>query len=363
MPFVSSRLARAATCAALALCCAGSLRAAPAAAHDGRHDFDFNLGVWHTRIQRVLHPFDTDAAARRQVQELDGTVSVRPLWDGRAQLEEIEADGPKGHWQGMTLFLYNPQARQWSQTFAGSREGLATESLIGAFGDGRGQLYGTDTYEGRAVLVRATWSDITPDAHRFEQAYSDDGGRSWAPSFIAELTRIAPVARIASAAHDGSHDFDFDLGNWKTKSARLARPLSGSSEWTELEGRTVVRPVWGGKANVAEFEADGPKGHLELLALRMYDPGARQWNANFATSAVGILNAAGDAQGVPMIGRREDGKLVFYDQERYQDRSIWVRFMIYPTSPDSARSEQAYSDDNGRSWETNWINTYTREPG
>jgi hypothetical protein len=40
---------------------------------------------------------------------LDGTVVVRKVWDGRGELEEIEADGPTGHWEGLNLFLYNPQ--------------------------------------------------------------------------------------------------------------------------------------------------------------------------------------------------------------------------------------------------------------
>jgi hypothetical protein len=71
----------------------------------GAHDFDFNLGTWHTHIQRVLDPF----ADQEQRIELDGTVSVRKIWGGRARLEEIGANGPKGHWEALTLFLYNPK--------------------------------------------------------------------------------------------------------------------------------------------------------------------------------------------------------------------------------------------------------------
>jgi len=161
---------------------------------------------------------------------------------------------------------------------------------------------------------------------------------------------------------DAQHAFDFDLGTWRTHSRRLLHPLTGSTTWVEMDGVTVVKPVWGGKANLAELEADGPQGHLELLSWRLYDPTAQQWNLNFATSGVGILNVSGDAQSVPMIGRFVGKRGEFYDQEPYNGRTIWVRFVIEPLSATTAHSEQAFSDDNGRTWEVNWINDYTRLP-
>jgi hypothetical protein len=161
---------------------------APQAVHDGQRDFDFNFGTWKTHIKRILDPF----SGTGQSMELNGTVTVRKVWDGRAQLEEIEADGPNGHWEGMTLFLYNPEARQWSQSFVNSKSGVLNPPLIGAFKDGRGELFASDSYKDRSILVRAVWSDIKPDSHHFEESYSNDGGKSWAPAFIAELTRIKP---------------------------------------------------------------------------------------------------------------------------------------------------------------------------
>jgi hypothetical protein len=152
---------------------------------DGQHDFDFNFGTWNTHIRRVLDPLSGSTHS----VELNGTVTVRKVWDGRAQLEEIEADGPKGHWEGLTLFLYDPSAHQWSQTFVNSKSGVLTPGLIGSFKDGRGELYAQDTVNGRSILIRCVWSDIKPDSHHFEESYSDDGGKTWAPAFIASLTR------------------------------------------------------------------------------------------------------------------------------------------------------------------------------
>jgi hypothetical protein len=159
-----------------------------ALARDGQHDFDFNIGVWKTHIKRVLDPLSGSAKSI----ELNGIVTVRKVWGGRAQLEEIETEGPNGHWEGLTLFLYNPLAHQWSQSFVDSKAGVLTPPLIGAFKDGRGELFAADTVNDRSILVRGVWSDITPDSHHFEESYSDDGGKTWAPAFIANLTREKP---------------------------------------------------------------------------------------------------------------------------------------------------------------------------
>ena len=162
--------------------------ASPAGAQtppDGAHDFDFDLGAWKTHIVRRLHPLSESD----ETIELAGTVTVRKLWDGRAQLEEIEADGPKGHWEGMTVFLYDPQARQWSMNFTNSAAGKFTTPMIGSFEKGRGELIGQDTLDGRSILVRAVWSDITPVSHTYQESYSADGGRTWKLSFTATKTR------------------------------------------------------------------------------------------------------------------------------------------------------------------------------
>ncbi len=95
--------------------------------------------------------------------------------------EEIEADGATGHFEGLTLFLYNPDSHQWTQTYASSRSGSLNSSLTGAFKDGRGELIGLDQHAGRTILVRTVWSDIKPDSHRFEQSFSEDGGKTWEP--------------------------------------------------------------------------------------------------------------------------------------------------------------------------------------
>ncbi|HEY4145406.1 hypothetical protein [Pinirhizobacter sp.] len=153
---------------------------------DGAHDFDFARGVWHTHATQVLDPFEGGT----HTVVMDGTKTARPVWNGKAWLEEIEADGPDGHWEGATLFVYDTKAGQWSQTYVDSSSGKVEAPTIGAFKDGRGEFFGTSLYKDRTVLVRGVWSDIKADAHHFEIAYSRDGGRTWATAFKADLTRI-----------------------------------------------------------------------------------------------------------------------------------------------------------------------------
>jgi hypothetical protein len=133
---------------------------------------------------------------------------------------------------------------------------------------------------------------------------------------------------------------------------QLVHPLTGSSEWTEMNGTTVTNKIWNGRANLATVEADGSAGHLELLSLRLYDPRAHQWNINFATSDSAVLS-------VPAVGGFSNGRGDFYDSELFHGRNILVRFSIWPVSSSEVHSEQAFSADGGRTWETNWINTYT----
>ena len=89
----------------------------------------------------------------------------------------------------MTVFLYDPNAHQWSMNFANSSKGKFTTPMIGSFHNGRGELIEQDTLDGRSILVRAVWSDITPTSHTYQDSYSADGGRTWDVAFTARKTK------------------------------------------------------------------------------------------------------------------------------------------------------------------------------
>ena len=153
---------------------------------DGQQDFDFEIGTWKTRLWRLLRPLSGSTDWARY----EGTTAVRKVWDGRANLVELEADGPAGHIEALSLRLYNPQSRQWSLNFASSRSGTLTEPSIGGFSSGGwGEFFAQESFDGRAILVRFVIVPITPDSCRFEQSFSEDGGSRWELNWVAVDTR------------------------------------------------------------------------------------------------------------------------------------------------------------------------------
>jgi hypothetical protein len=156
------------------------------AERDGQRDFDFEIGTWKTNLSRLQRPLTGSSTWVKY----EGTTVVRKIWDGRANLVELVADGPAGHFEGLSLRLYNPQTRQWSLNFAGGNSGEMSPPSVGSFKNGRGEFFSNETYNGRAILVRFVISDITPDSCRFEQAFSNDGGKTWEVNWIAIDTRV-----------------------------------------------------------------------------------------------------------------------------------------------------------------------------
>jgi hypothetical protein len=167
----------------------------------------------------------------------------------------------------------------------------------------------------------------------------------------SDALRTSPQQTLKE--RDGQPEFDFEIGTWKTHLRRLLHPLTGSTTWVEYEGTTVVRKVWNGRANLVELEVDGPKGHIESLSLRLYNPQSHQWSLNFANSSGGTMS-------LPTIGEFKNGRGEFFDQETLNDRAIFVRFVISDITPNSCHFEQSFSDDGGKTWEVNWIAIDTR---
>ena len=156
------------------------------AQRDGQRDFDWEIGNWKTQLKRLQRPLSGSTTW----VEYEGTTVVRKVLDGRANLVELKVAGPAGSIEGLSLRLYNPQARQWSLNFANVSNGMLTTPSVGEFRDGRGEFYNQDTYNGRAILVRFVITKITDDSYRFEQSFSDDFGKTWEANWIAIDTRV-----------------------------------------------------------------------------------------------------------------------------------------------------------------------------
>jgi hypothetical protein len=153
---------------------------------DGAHDFDFAFGTWTTRLSRRQRPL----TGSQTWVEYSGTTVVRKVWDGRAQLVELDVTGPAGRIEGLSLRLYDPETRRWSLNFANARGGGMYPPTVGGFTSRRGTFTSDETLDGRAIKVRFVISEVTRDEYRYEQAFSADGGETWEVNWIATDTRV-----------------------------------------------------------------------------------------------------------------------------------------------------------------------------
>jgi hypothetical protein len=326
---------------------------------DGQHDFDFIFGRWKVHLKRRV------AGADRWT-EFDGTGIYRKIWDGRANLNEFEADSPTGHIEGLTLRTYNPQTHQWSLYWVNSKDGIVATPEIGQFKNGRGEFYAEDTSDGKSTFVRYVWTKISADSVHFEQSFSGDGGKTWDANWISDMVRLpdesdkAPLTAEtnstpsqANAENDGQHDFDPLIGSWKYHLKCRMHHLTGSTTWVELEGTGVCYKLWNGRAQLDTIEVDGPTGHIEGLTLRLFNPHSRQWRLYWANSKDGAV-------AVPQIGQFKNGHGEFYAQDELDDKSIFIRYDWTKLETDCPHFEQSFSDDGGKTWEVNWVTDQTR---
>lgn len=153
---------------------------------DGQHDFDFLLGKWKYHLKRLQNPLTGSTSWI----EFDGAGNCRPIWNGNAQIDELDVNGPSGHVQGLTLRLYNPESRQWNLNWANAKDGTLGVPTIGSFKDGVGEFFDQETYRGRTILVRYRWTGATSSSPHFEQSFSDDGGKTWEVNWITDQVRV-----------------------------------------------------------------------------------------------------------------------------------------------------------------------------
>ncbi|HWY24737.1 MAG TPA: hypothetical protein VNX47_07450, partial [Nevskia sp.] len=177
------------------------------------------------------------------------------------------------------------------------------------------------------------------------------------PGLAQADTAAAPGSAADSAAvfaapqRDGAHDFDFLIGDWKAHVRRLPDRLNNSNSWNEYDGISNHHKLLDSNANFEQFEVSSAdkKLHIKAQTLRLYNPETHQW------SIYGVDLDNGQLDNPPVVGQFSNGRGEFYNQQNYKGRVILVRYQWLNLSPKSARMEQAFSPDGGKSWEVNWI--------
>lgn len=161
-----------------------------AATNDGRNDFDFFLGTWDSRQRKLKRRL----AGCSEWDELRGVSVAYKLLDGLGHFDEVTLETPGGRVVGISLRLFDPQTRLWSIYWSSTVQSGLGAPMVGRFEHGRGEFFDRETFEGRSIFSRFLWTSSGPDACRWEQAFSPDGGRTWETNWTADFLRC-PEAR------------------------------------------------------------------------------------------------------------------------------------------------------------------------
>jgi hypothetical protein len=150
-------------------------------------------------------------------------------------------------------------------------------------------------------------------------------------------------------------DFDFVIGNWLVKHRRLKERLANCTEWLEFDGEMSTQKILGGFGNIEDNILRLPDQEVRAIALRSYDQNTKNWSIWWLDGRFpGRID-------VPVVGNFVDGVGTFFANDTFQEIPIIVRFVWRQIGVDLLRWEQAFSADEGDSWETNWTMDFHRQ--
>jgi hypothetical protein len=329
----------------------------------GAQGFDFLSGDWRVHHRRI-------SARTKTWVEFDGTLSHRPLMNGSANVEEYVLDSPDGAYRALNLRAYDQKADRWSIWWLDQRypEGpIGPPPAQGRFEHGVGTFYSDYEQDGKPMLGRLMWSDITPNSARWQQATSADGGKTWTPNWFMDVERVqrsqsapAPAAagpktgpKTGPKIGQKTSDFAFLEGEW-TVQHRYLRVKPEGREWVEVKGTVSHHEYQDGWANIEDYVIDVPGGPNYAVGMRSYNPHNGQWTIWWLDGR--------DPSGMdePMKGRFEHGTGTFFGKTTINGKPTRVRFTWTDTTTPSPRWQQSYSYDDGKTWEPVWTMQFQR---
>jgi len=158
---------------------------------------------------------------------------------------------------------------------------------------------------------------------------------------------------ISPSATSSRHDFDYLVGNWKLSNRKLKSRLTGSTEWIDFESRVEMHQILDGLGNIDKYTENSTGKPYEGVALRLFDPKTRLWSIYWADGNTGRLDP-------PVIGSFENQVGHFFARDSYQGKNIIVVFRWDVRNPQRPIWSQAFSSDEGKTWEWNAINVSER---
>jgi hypothetical protein len=154
--------------------------------------------------------------------------------------------------------------------------------------------------------------------------------------------------------NDPLHDFDAHFGAWHARHRRLKDRLANSNEWIAFDGTCEMWPLADGSANIDDNVFNMPGGAYRGVSLRAFDRKAHTWS-------IWWLDGRWPHKiDVPVVGTFKDGIGTFLSPDTFEGRPIIVRYLWSHITQSTRQWEQAFSPDNGNTWETNWVTYFTR---
>ncbi|HEY1868261.1 MAG TPA: hypothetical protein VGG70_08165 [Candidatus Cybelea sp.] len=321
---------------------------------DGSHDFDFEYGTWRTHYRLLKYRLVGD----HQWYDCYGTSVVRPFWGHSGNLEDGDLKCSNRYVGGMTLRTYDARTHQWTIWWGTRKLAVAPPAQLGHYdANGVGEFYAYDSWQGKPEITRFQWTRVNGNPH-FEQAYSADGGKTWETNWTTDYERVSSTTKGVWNASDpadaGSRGFDFLVGTWKTHYMRLRHPLTSDRTSYTCDGESVVRQFWAGSGNLEDGDLHCPTQYVRGVTLRLYQAPTQHWMLYWGTQKNGL------APGLPQVGRfGANGVGDFLAPDTYDGKPIEVRYRWFARA-NNPRFEEAFSADNGKTWETVWTTDYTR---
>ena len=158
---------------------------------------------------------------------------------------------------------------------------------------------------------------------------------------------------ITPSKTSSQNDFDFLVGDWSIHNRKLKTRLNNCSEWTEFEAHGTMRKILHGLGNTDSFNANFDEKPFEGMTLRLFNPATKLWSIYWADSNVGVLDP-------PVLGSFEQNIGTFFTKDVFNGMDIMVKFQWDKTDPDHPIWSQAFSADQGKTWEWNWYMNHNR---
>ncbi len=320
-------------------------------------DFDFLVGTWDVEHHRLAAPL---SGSTRWVTDANSQAAAWALLDGAVSLDEITF--PDAAASGMSLRLYDADRDEWSIRWVSSRDGLVGPPVLGRWSDGPGgpscRLVGDEVpQDGRPTRMTYEWDRITPTSARWQQAYSIDGEATWEKNWEMHFSRTAGQAVEVRQDHlpKVTGDFDFLTGRWRVEHRKLRSRLTGCTDWDDFTSEFDAHTHLGGLVSVDEGALVGLDGSAYRgMTFRTFDVAAQEWLLHWFDSRSLQWDTS------PVRGRFVAGVGEFLSEDVYDGVPIVCRYRWTVHDDEHASWEQAFSTDDGTTWETNWVMRETR---